>query len=66
MVAKDIPSNGIAAGVPAKVIRSLEEYGERTLEKPGAMETKCLSREEKKKAIEQAHPEWFASFSDIR
>lgn len=59
VVAKDIPSDSVAAGVPAKVIRSLAEYGERTLEKSGAMETKSLSREEKRRAIEKAHPEWF-------
>ena len=59
VVAKDIPSNSVAAGTPAKVIRSLEEYGERSLEKTGAMATKHLSRQEKRKAIENAHPEWF-------
>lgn len=59
VVAKDIPSNSVAAGTPAKVIRSLEEYGERSLEKPGAMETKNLSRHEKRMAIEKTHPEWF-------
>lgn len=59
VVSKDIPSNSVAAGVPAKVIRSLEEYGERCLEKPGAMNTKKLSRQEKIEAIQKAHPEWF-------
>ena len=60
VVAKDIPSNSVAAGVPAKVIRSLEEYGEKSCEKSGAMETKKLSRDEKKTVIQKAHPEWFA------
>lgn len=59
VVSRDIPSNSVAAGVPAKVIRSLEEYGERCLEKPGAMNTKKLSRQEKIEAIQKAHPEWF-------
>ena len=59
VVAKDIPSNSVAAGVPAKVIRSLEEYGDNSIEKPGAMDTKTLSRIEKKMAIQKNHPEWF-------
>lgn len=59
VVAKDIPSNSVAAGVPAKVIRSLEEYGEKSLEKPGAMETKRLSHQKKRDEIYKKHPEWF-------
>lgn len=59
VVAKDIPSDSVAAGVPCKVIRSLSEYGERSLEKPGAMNTKGIGGAEKKKLIQEAHPEWF-------
>ena len=59
VVTKSIPSNSVAAGTPAKVIRSLEEYGEKTLKKEGAMNTKGLSRGEKKKMIQETHPEWF-------
>lgn len=59
VVSKDIPSNSVAAGLPAKVIRSLEEYGERALIKEGAMNTKGLSQVEKKKKIQEMHPEWF-------
>ena len=59
VVAKDIPSNSVAAGVPAKVIRSLEEYGERISSKKGAMNTKGLSFQEKKRKIQEVCPEWF-------
>jgi len=59
VVSKSIPSNSVAAGTPAKVIRSLEEYGERSLEKEGAMNTKNLFGEEKKQKIQEAYPEWF-------
>ena len=30
MVTKDIPSNSVAVGIPAKVIKTLEEYKEKT------------------------------------
>ena len=59
VVAKDIPSGSVAAGNPCRVIRSLEEYGERSLAKEGAMNTKHLSKEEKKSTIQKMHPEWF-------
>lgn len=59
VVAKDIPSNSVAAGIPAKVVRTLEEYGERIASKKGAMNTKGLSFDEKKKKIQETCPEWF-------
>lgn len=59
VVAKDIPSNSVAAGSPARVVRSLEEYGERVVLKKGAMNTKALSFEEKKRKIQETFPEWF-------
>ena len=59
VVAKDIPSNSVATGVPAKVIKTLEEYGEKSLEKPGSMETKRLSHQKKRDEIYKKHPEWF-------
>lgn len=45
IVTRDIPSNSVAAGVPCKVVRSLEEYKERSLEK--ADFTKSMNATEK-------------------
>jgi len=46
VVTNSIPPNTIAAGVPAKVIKSIEEYKKQNLKK--CLSTKSLSREEKK------------------
>ncbi|WP_304610570.1 acyltransferase [Oryzibacter oryziterrae] len=46
VVAKDIPSNCVAAGVPAKVIRSLEEYKSKTMK--NVDRTKSLSESAKR------------------
>ena len=59
IVTKDIPSCSVAAGVPAKVIRSIDEYADRALHKGGALKTKGLSREEKRAHIRELRPEWF-------
>ena len=60
VVSRDIPANSVAAGVPARVIRSLEEYGERSAAKDGAFNTKRLSSKEKKNKLKGSKPEWFA------
>ena len=59
VVTKSIPANSVAAGNPCRVIRTLEEYGERSVAKAGALNTKSLSKEQKRKKIEEQHPEWF-------
>ena len=59
VVSRDILANSVAAGVPARVIRSLEEYGERSAKKDGAFDTKRLSSAEKKKLLQEEKPEWF-------
>ena len=59
IVTRDIPSNSVAAGVPAKVIKTLEEYGEKALTKEGTLKTKGLSSAEKKAKIRELRPEWF-------
>ena len=50
LVTKDIPSNSVAVGVPAKVIKSIPEYVEGNLDK--IIYTKSMSYEEKRKYIE--------------
>ncbi len=57
VVTKSIPSGEIWAGVPAKKICTLEEYKKKC--EAVADYTKGLSREEKKTAIKELHPEWF-------
>ena len=59
VVTKDIPSGSVAAGVPAKVIKTLDEYGEKVLTREGTLKTKGLSSAEKKTKIRELRPEWF-------
>lgn len=59
VVARDIPSNSVAAGVPARVIRGIDEYAARALEKDGAAKTKGMSSEEKERKIRENYPGWF-------
>ncbi|GMK38141.1 galactoside O-acetyltransferase [Paenibacillus sp. CCS19] len=49
VVTKDVPSNSIAAGVPAKVIKSLEEYYEKC--KETADFTKVMNYSEKREYL---------------
>lgn len=51
IVTKDIPSNSVACGVPAKVIKTIEEYGEGIKDK--IYPTTKLSKEEKRKYCEK-------------
>lgn len=46
IVSKNIPSNSVAVGVPAKVICSIEEYAERAMKKTYA--TAGMTKEQKK------------------
>ena len=58
VVTNDIPSNSVAVGVPARVVKSLDAYREGIWER--AIDTKLLSDEEKYQAIRRAFPAWFA------
>jgi acetyltransferase-like isoleucine patch superfamily enzyme len=53
VVTRSIPSNCVAAGVPAKPIRSIEEYKSQCLEK--ADYTKLLSRRDKRRFYTQRY-----------
>jgi acetyltransferase-like isoleucine patch superfamily enzyme len=50
VVTRDIPSNVVAAGVPARVIKSLAEYREQTLLR--SLATKLMDSEEKRRFLE--------------
>ena len=49
VVSKDIPSNSVAVGVPARVIKSLDTYLEKVLAE--GIDTKHLSPQEKKRHL---------------
>lgn len=46
IVTKDIPDNSVAAGVPARVIKTIEEYEEKN--KARFLHTKSMTKEEKR------------------
>jgi serine acetyltransferase len=49
VVTRSIPPNSVAAGVPAKVIRSTDEYWERL--QPRLMHVRSLPYEEKRRRV---------------
>lgn len=49
IVTKDIPSNSVAVGIPARVIETIDEYYEKNKDK--VLFTKHMSYEEKKKYV---------------
>ena len=51
VVTKDIPSNSVAVGVPAKVIESIDDYRKKV--KDSVVMTKGMSGEEKQKYLEE-------------
>lgn len=51
IVTRDIPSNSVAAGIPAKVIRTIEEYYEKNNTK--ILMTKNLNANEKEKELKK-------------
>ena len=53
VVTKDIPSNSVAVGVPAKVIESIDDYHKKV--KDSVVMTKGMSGEEKQKYLEKKY-----------
>ncbi len=58
VVTKDIPQGAVAAGVPARVIKSMDEY-ESKLKGNNTMPTKGMDYAKKKVYIMEKCPEWF-------
>ena len=58
VVTKNIPSNSVCAGVPARVIKTIDEYADKLI-KNGAMNTRHLNKIDKMAEIKRLHPEWF-------
>lgn len=59
VVTKDVLSNSIVAGVPAKIIKTIDEYKESLLKK--STPTKNMSIEQKEKYLRTNYPEWFTN-----
>lgn len=57
IVTRDIPSNSIVAGAPAKKISELDKYMEKV--RSNIVPTKHMTAREKKKYLEKMKPEWF-------
>ena len=51
VVTKNIPSNSVAVGIPAKVIETIDEYKEKIMSKCDA--THSLNKTEKRKYLEK-------------
>lgn len=58
VVTKDIPSNVVVAGVPARQISSIGGFIEK-ISKKEVVPTKYMKQEEKKKYLQKIHLEWF-------
>lgn len=52
IVTKDIPSNSVAVGLPARVIKTVDEYYESAKSKEGLCSLEGLSWDEKRKYLE--------------
>lgn len=57
IVTKDIPSNSIVAGAPARKISELDRYLEKV--RTNIVPTKSMTQEEKRKFLLKEKPEWF-------
>ena len=60
VVTKNVPCNSVVAGIPARVICSVEEFREK-LKKSNkvVVPTKYMSADEKKEYLMKHYPEWF-------
>ena len=56
VVAKDVPDNSVVGGVPAKIIKTYDDYYSSTIKK--AVPTKYMSAQQKKKYLKENFPKW--------
>lgn len=64
IVTKDIPDNSVVAGVPARIIKTTDEYltkigSSSESSSSGALKSKGMSPKEKEEKIKAERPEWF-------
>lgn len=57
VVTKDIPDNSICAGVPARVLKTMDEYEEKCAVL--GFQTKHMKEKDKKDVLKKLKPEWF-------
>lgn len=60
VVAKDIPSNTVCAGCPARAIRSYEDYANRMVSSEFSFLTKGMTSVAKEAFLRKERPNWFA------
>ncbi len=53
IVTKDIPDNSVVAGIPARIIESVDQYKKKKIEK--TVETKLLSNKEKREYLKKIY-----------
>ena len=58
VVTKDIPSNSVVVGTPARRLCSIEEYKEKQAKKD-LVPTKNMNIEQKKEYLKNTFPQWF-------
>ncbi|MEA4821509.1 2,3,4,5-tetrahydropyridine-2,6-dicarboxylate N-acetyltransferase [bioreactor metagenome] len=58
VITKDIPSNSVVAGAPAKLIKTFGEYIETSLAK--SIPTKRMSIQQKEEYLRKEKPHWFS------
>ena len=59
VVTKDIPSGSVVVGVPARIIKTLDDYRKKVSSAYGVLNTKGLNKDEKYQMIKSFRPEWF-------
>ena len=57
VITKNIPSGSVVCGVPAKAVKTLDDYKESKIS--SIVNTKGLSSDKKREALKKIYPKWF-------
>ena len=63
VVTKDVPDNSVVAGVPAKVIKTIDQYEEK-IKHRGALKTKLMKPKDKKRAVQEAFKDIYLEWNN--